>query len=135
VDQREVEVVLVLEASRRLQLLGGVVDPGDAGTAPGEPGTEVGGSSTELHDVYARYIGRERVKPVLGDAKDAPSDLLAGPRLGARGGVQRCVDLVPVDAIAGDVLGQLGFGHRRIIASPSLAKLRVGEGVRLADPH
>ena len=33
VDQREVQVVLVLEASRRLQLLGGVVDPGDAGTA------------------------------------------------------------------------------------------------------
>jgi hypothetical protein len=27
VDQREVEIVLVLEASRRLQLLGGVVDP------------------------------------------------------------------------------------------------------------
>jgi hypothetical protein len=31
---------------------------------------------------------------------------------------QRCVDLVPVDAVAGDVLGQLGFGHRRIVASP-----------------
>ena len=41
VDQREVEVVLVFETARRLQLLGGVVDSGDAGTAPGEPGAEV----------------------------------------------------------------------------------------------
>jgi hypothetical protein len=99
-DQREVEVVLVLEASRRLQLLGGVVDPRDPGTPPGEPGTEVGGSATKLHDVHARYIGRERVELVLGNAEDAPGDLLAGPRPGARGGVQRCVDLVPVDAVA-----------------------------------
>ena len=29
VDEREVEVVLVLERARRAQLLGGVVDPGD----------------------------------------------------------------------------------------------------------
>ena len=112
------EVVLVLEVSRRLQLLRGVVDPSDAGTASGEPGTEVGGAATEFHDVHARYIGRERVELVLGNAEDAPGDLLAGPRPGARGGVQRCVDLVLVDAVAGDLLGQLGFGHRRIVASP-----------------
>jgi hypothetical protein len=53
--------MLVLEATRRLELLGGVVDSGDACTAPGEPGTEVGGSATEPHDVHARHIGRERV--------------------------------------------------------------------------
>jgi hypothetical protein len=118
------EVVLDLEASRRLQLLGGVVDPRDVGTTPGEPGTEVGSSATEFHDVHSRYIGRERVELVLGDAEDSPADLLAGPRPGARGGVQRRVDLVPVDAVAGDVLGQLRFSHRRIVASPVACQAR-----------
>src|SRR5215213_4745502 len=87
------------------------------GAAPGEPGTEVGGSAAELHDIHARNISRERVEFVLGDAEDAPRDLLAGPRPRTQGGVQRCVDLVPVDAVTGDVLRQLVFGHRRIVAS------------------
>src|SRR4029453_2250972 len=62
VDQREVEVMVVLEAMRGLQRPGGVVDPGAGGAARGEPGPEVAGSATELHDIQARHIGRERVE-------------------------------------------------------------------------
>jgi hypothetical protein len=40
----------------------------------------------------------------LGDAEDASSEPVAGPRPGARGGVQQGVDLVPIDAVVGDVL-------------------------------
>jgi hypothetical protein len=69
---------------RCLYLLGGVVDPGDVGPAPGEPGTEVAGSATELHDIQACHIGRERVELGLGDTEDAPGDLVPGPRPGAR---------------------------------------------------
>jgi hypothetical protein len=62
-------------------------------------------------------IAEPSLEVVFGDAEDAPADLLPGPGPSPRGGEPQGVDLIPVDTIPGDVLGQLGIGHRRIVAS------------------
>jgi hypothetical protein len=114
-DEREVEVVLLLERARRAELLGRVVDTGRPSPAPRQPGRYIRRPAAELDDVHAGDIFREGFELGLRNAEDAPGDLVRRPRAPARFHVARRIDLVPLRAVARDVVGQVGFSHRPML--------------------
>ena len=79
-DERELEPELLLAAPRRRELRRGHVDADRPRAAAGEPGGDVGRAAAELDDVEAVDVA-ERAERRLGDAEDAPGDLLARPRV------------------------------------------------------
>ena len=115
-DIREVEVVLVLERARRAKLLGRVVDAGRPSPSPRQPGRYVRRPAAELDDIHAGDIFGESLELGLRDAEDAPGEPVRRPRTPARFHVARRVDLVPVRAVARDVIGQVGFSHRPMLS-------------------
>src|SRR5919198_1217584 len=114
VDEREGKAELLLQRTGRLELFGRVVDAGDVGTAPGEPGGDVGGATAKFDGVTARDVGGG-VDLGLGDAPDSPRGFflpVAPPRSGIVPGPD-----IPGGAIAPDVLCQIAVRrHRSILA-------------------
>ena len=77
-DERELDPRLRLHAARRVELRRRDVDADRPGAAPREPGGEVRGAAAELDDVEAGDV-TEHVQLRLGDAPDAPRDLVDRP--------------------------------------------------------
>src|ERR671935_182511 len=112
VDEREGKAELLLQRTGRLELFGRVVDADDAGTAPGEPGGDVGSATAKLDGVTARDVG-EKLDLGLGDAPDSPRGFLL-PVAPPRSGIVLGPD-IPGGAIAPDVLCQIVVLHHRSI--------------------
>ena len=80
-DERKLELELALKTARPLELIGIHVDAHHARAPPGQPGREVGRSTTELDRVGLVQPG-QHVDVVLGHAENAPADVVRRP-LGA----------------------------------------------------
>src|ERR671935_1084995 len=112
VDEREGQAELLLQRTGRLELFGRVVDADDAGTAPGEPGGDVGGATAKFDGVAARDVGEE-LDLGLGDAPNPPRGFFL-PVAPPRSGIVLGPD-IPGGAIAPDVLCQIIVLHHRSI--------------------
>jgi hypothetical protein len=84
-NELEAEPETLVTAARGLELRRCRVDAHDSGRARLlEPGAEVRGPATELHDILAGHVW-QRAQLGPGDVADAPGDLVLRPRLrGAR---------------------------------------------------
>ena len=120
VDQREGEVVLVLEPACGGELRGGVVEADRPGAAPGQPGGDVAGAAPQLQRGAAVDVGRQQVDVHLGDLPDAPARVLAPAGLAGRD-VLLGLD-VPGRAVGDDVVGAVV--HAVIVARRGPRRLR-----------
>jgi hypothetical protein len=77
-DQGELQTVLLLAATRRVQLRRGHIHGDRARTSPHEPGREERRAATQLEDVQSRDV-TEDTERRLGDAEEAPPDVVGGP--------------------------------------------------------
>ena len=133
-DQRELETVLALQATRGRELGRRRVEPDDRDPAAGEPRRDVGRAAPELDARLAGEVFRQEAELRFRDAPDTPGRLLAGPRaLAARDVVARF--RVPAGAVAPHVLRERVIGHAAIYRSRVRAVTRgPGRGGRRARP-
>ena len=99
--------MLALQPPGRLELSGGVVDPGRPGSASREPRRPVRRAAPELDDVEARDVGQHPELP-LWDLPDAPHGVVHRPlEFAVRGELagQAVPDLAVDAGVAGEAVG------------------------------
>src|SRR5690554_771273 len=106
VMQLKIDFVLGRQARGCEQLLLGVVDAGDGGTAPCHPGGDVAGSAAQFDRAHALHVGRQHLQLGLRHAPYAPDGLREPPLPFARGHPFMGVG-VPVPAVLGYVPRQI----------------------------
>ena len=119
-QERKVESELPLQASSRIQLSLGVVDPDRPSTAPCQPRRHIRGATAKLDHILPADVVGEHPHLRLGHAPHPPRWLLTGPLAPARILVLRR-PLVPPHAVPPDVIGKLAHLQHSLIGDRGCA--------------
>ncbi len=119
-QERKLESELPLQASGRIQLGLGVVDPDRPSAAPCQPGRHIRGATAKLDHILPGDVVGEHPHLRQGHAPHPPRWLLTGPVAPARILVLRR-PLVPLHAVPPDVIGKLAHLQHSLIGDRACA--------------